>query len=700
MYLVIAEKPSVSQSLAKVLGAYKRENGYLEGSGYLVSWCLGHLAEYALPEAYNPRYEKWEFSDLPIVPDEWKLLVAKDKKEQFDTLKKLLNRTDVEYVVNACDAGREGELIFKRVYDLSGSRIPVKRLWISSMEDTAIQDGFANLRDGEEYQNLSDAAVCRAQADWLIGMNATRVFTTKYFKRLSVGRVQSPTLAMLVERQEKMDGFVKEAFYKVSLSGEGLTVTSENIKDETEAAALAALCNGKPGTVTKLEKNHRQNMPPKLYDLTTLQREANRMFGYTAQDTLQELQELYEAKLVTYPRTDSQYLTSDMEDTAMELLSEQPEILPFLNVMDSEKNVSRLIDNKKVSDHHALLPTKEAMGKNLSELSSKQKNIFLMICLRLAQAAASPCQYDETNVTVQCEGQDFTAKGKVITDSGYQAMGTAFRELLHMEKQKGDEESAIIPDNIFEGMTITAMKAERSKHFTSPPKAYSEDTLLAAMEHAGQKEFDEGTEKKGLGTPATRASIIEKLVGSKYAVRKGKQILPTPDGAALIAVLPDYLKSAGMTAEWENKLLLMEQGQMEKRDFMDGITSMIDTMLADCEKIPEEELHRFYQREAIGTCPCCGKAVYEGKQNYYCSDKECPFTLWKEPRYLTNMRKSIDKKMAVELMKKGYVRIKDLYSPKTGKTFEADLHMTVADGKVNFKLEFPQRKPEKGSKKK
>lgn len=700
MYLVIAEKPSVSQSLAKVLGAYKRENGYLEGSGYLVSWCLGHLAEYALPEAYDSRYEKWEFSDLPIVPDEWKLLVAKDKKEQFDNLKKLLNRTDVEYVVNACDAGREGELIFKRVYDLSGSHIPVKRLWISSMEDTAIQDGFANLRDGKEYQNLSAAAVCRAQADWLIGMNATRAFTTKYFKRLSVGRVQSPTLAMLVERQEKMDGFVKEAFYKVSLSDEGLTVTSENIKDETEAETLAALCNGKPGTVTKLEKNHRQSMPPKLYDLTTLQREANRMFGYTAQDTLQELQELYEAKLVTYPRTDSQYLTSDMEDTAVELIDDLSEVLPFLSGMDSERNVSRLIDNKKVSDHHALLPTKEAMGKNLSELSTKQKNIFLMICLRLAQAAAAPCKYDETNVTVRCEEKDFTAKGKLVTDSGYQAMASAFRELLRMEKQKNEDDSAVIPDNIFEGMTIPAMKAERSKHFTAPPKAYSEDTLLAAMEHAGQKEFDEDTEKKGLGTPATRASIIEKLVSSKYAVRKGKQILPTPDGVALIAVLPDYLKSAGMTAEWENKLLLMEQGQMDRRDFMDGITDMIDTMLADCKEIPEEELHRFYQREAIGTCPCCGKAVYEGKQSFYCSDKECPFTLWKEPRYLINMRKSIDKKMAAELMKKGYVRIKDLYSPKTGKTFEADLHMNVADGKVNFKLEFPQRKPEKGSKKK
>lgn len=695
MFLVIAEKPSVSQSIARILSATEREDGYLSGKDCIVSWCLGHLAEYVSPEHYDSKYEKWEFADLPIVPEQWELAIAKDKKKQFAVLKKLLNRSDLDYVVNACDAGREGELIFKRVYDLSGSKIPVKRLWISSMEDSAIREGFANLKEGEEYKNLCEASICRAKADWLIGMNATRAFTTKYYKRLTVGRVQTPTLAMLVERQDAIDGFVKQAYYKVAVEGDGIRAVSESMKDEAESIALAEKCNGKSAVISKAEKIQKKNQPPKLYDLTTLQREANRFFGYTAQETLRELQELYEARLVTYPRTDSQYITADMEQTVLELLELLPELLPFLQGESIGKNIGRIINNDKVSDHHALLPTKEALGQDFEELSKRQRNIFCLIGQRLAQAVSEECIYEETAVTVLCEGHEFSAKGKAIVQTGFKKIEEVFRNSVQKGKQ-GDkdkaENTASIPEGLQEGMEIAEVRAENSKHYTASPKPYSEDTLLAAMERAGNQDFDEDTEKKGLGTPATRASILEKLVSSGYAKRSGKQILPTADGKELIAVLPDYLKSAAMTAEWENKLLLMERGQMDSHKFLQEITDLIDTMIAGCSAISGEEQSRFRQRESVGACPVCGNPVYEGKKNFYCNNRECSFSLWKENRYLSSMKKLVDKKMAMDLLAKGRTHVKDLYSQKTGKTFAADLLMTAEDGRVNFSLEFPKNK--------
>ncbi len=695
MFLVIAEKPSVSQSIAKILSAGEREDGYLAGKDCMVSWCLGHLAEYVSPEVYDSRYEKWEFADLPIVPERWELSVAKDKKKQFAVLKKLLNREDIDYVVNACDAGREGELIFKRVYDLSGSKIPVKRLWISSMEDNAIREGFASLKDGREYKNLCEASICRAKADWLIGMNATRAFTTKYYKRLTVGRVQTPTLAMLVERQDAIDGFVKEAYYKVAVEGDGICAVSETIKDEAESIALAEKCNGKPAVIAKLEKIRKKNQPPKLYDLTTLQREANRFFGYTAQETLRELQELYEARLVTYPRTDSQYITADMEQTALELLELLPELLPCLQGEQIGVDVGRIINNDKVSDHHALLPTKEALEEDFEELSERQRNIFRLIGQRLAQAVSEECIYEETAVTVLCEGHEFSAKGKTIVQPGFKKIEEAFRISVKKEKQADKnrtDDTTSIPEGLQEGMGIAGVRAENSRHYSSPPKPYSEDTLLAAMERAGNQDFDEDTEKKGLGTPATRASILEKLVSSGYAKRSGKQILPTADGKELIAALPVYLKSAAMTAEWENKLLLMEKGEMESSEFLQGITDLIDRMIAGCSAISGEEQNRFRQRESVGICPVCGNPVYEGKKNFYCDSRECSFCLWKENRYLSSMKKLVDKKMAVDLLEKGRTHVKDLYSQRTGKTFAADLLMKVEDGRANFSLEFPKKK--------
>ena len=693
-FLVIAEKPSVAQSYAKNLSAYKREDGYLEGESCIVSWCLGHLAEYAQPEEYDPKYEKWQFDDLPILPEVWKLKVSKDKKKQFEVIKTLMNRSDVEYLVNGCDAGREGELIFQRVYDLAGCRKPVKRLWISSMEDAAIQKGFQTMKSEEEYKNLCMAAVCRAQADWLIGMNGTRAYTTRYFKRLVVGRVQTPTLAMLAERQERIEHFQKEAFYKVALTDGKLTVVSENIANEEAADLLVALCNGSTAVVTQMKKERKKSFPPKLYDLTSLQREANRYFGYTAKRTLDMLQELYEEKLVTYPRTDSQFVTEDMKDSVEELVGKMPVLLPFVDYGQLGNGVKRVINNAKVSDHHAILPTKEAVEKGISDLPSDKKNLMMLICQQLVQATGEEYLYEQTDITVKCQEHDFKARGKIPVQMGFKEVEKAFKHLcVKAEPVEEKEKETSIPAGYEEGMRIFPVKADKTTHYTSSPKPFNEDTLLAAMETAGNKEFDSETEKKGLGTPATRASIIEKLVSSGYAQRKGKQILPSTEGKELVKVMPEYLKSAVMTAEWENQLLMMEKGQITDAQFMGEITSLVRKILEVCREIPEEERRRFQtEREVIGKCPVCGCDVFEGKQNFYCSNRQCDFALWKENRFLGSMEKNLNKKMARELLDKACTHVKGLYSKKKDMKFDADLLLTLEDGKPRFHLEFPKKK--------
>ena len=693
-FLVIAEKPSVAQSYAKNLSAYKREDGYLEGESCIVSWCLGHLAEYAQPEEYDPKYEKWQFDDLPILPEAWKLKVSKDKKKQFDVLKGLMNRSDVEYLVNGCDAGREGELIFQRVYVLAGCRKPVKRLWISSMEDAAIQKGFQTMKSEEEYKNLCMAAVCRAQADWLIGMNGTRAYTTRYFKRLVVGRVQTPTLAMLAERQERIEHFQKEAFYKVALTDGKLTVVSENIANEEAAELLAALCNGSTAVVTQMKKERKKSFPPKLYDLTSLQREANRYFGYTAKRTLDMLQELYEEKLVTYPRTDSQFVTEDMKDSVEELVEKMPVLLSFVDYEQLGHGIKRVINNAKVSDHHAILPTKEAVEKGIADLPADKKNLMMLICQQLVQATGEEYLYEQTDITVKCQEHDFKARGKIPVQMGFKEVEKAFKQLcVKAEPVEEKEKETSIPAGYEEGMRLFPVKAEKTTHYTSPPKPFNEDTLLAAMETAGNKEFDSETEKKGLGTPATRASIIEKLVSSGYAQRKGKQILPSTEGKELVKVMPEYLKSAVMTAEWENQLLMMEKGQITDTQFMGEITSLVRKILEVCREIPEEERRRFQTaREVIGKCPVCGCDVFEGKQNFYCSNRQCDFALWKENRFLGSMEKNLDKKMAGELLDKACTHVKGLYSKKKDMKFDADLLLTLEDGKPRFHLEFPKKK--------
>ena len=692
-FLVIAEKPSVAQSYAKNLSAYKKQDGYMEGENCLVSWCLGHLAEYARPEEYDERYAKWQFDDLPIIPEKWKLQVSADKKKQFSVLKDLMNREDIEYLVNGCDAGREGELIFQRVYDLSGCRKPVRRLWISSMEDEAIRNGFHEMKDAGFYSNLCMAAVCRAQADWLIGMNATRAYTTKYYKKLVVGRVQTPTLAMLTERQDRIEHFQKETFYRVELTDGKLVAVSENITNKADAELLAALCDGSEAIITELKRERKKVSPPKLYDLTSLQREANRYFGFTAKKTLDLLQELYEEKLVTYPRTDSRFVTEDMIGTVEELAGKMPLMLPFVEYGQLGHNIKRVVNNAKVSDHHAILPTKEAVEKGIMDLPVDKKNLMILIGQQVLQAVGEDYLYEQTDVTVNCQKNEFTARGKTAVQMGFKDVEKAFRSHCVKTEKEDSDRQLEIPYGYQKGMQLFNVKAETSIHYTSPPKSFNEDTLLAAMETAGNKEFDEKTEKKGLGTPATRASTIEKLVASGYAQRKGKQIIPTAEGRELIRVMPENLKSAGLTAEWENRLLLMERGELNGEQFMDDIVTMLEEILNGCRKIPEEERNRFQTaKELIGKCPVCGSDIFEGKRNFYCSNRQCDFALWKDNRFLEGMEKKLDKKMAKELLDKACTHVKGLYSKKKDYKFDADLLMTLENGKPKFHLEFPKRK--------
>ena len=622
--LVIAEKPSVAKSLAKVLGAYKDEDGYMEGSNCIVSWCFGHLAEYATPDAYDERYGKWDFTDLPIIPATWKLTVPNEKAAQFRTIKELLHREDVDLVVNACDAGREGEMIFWNVYEMAEATLPVKRLWISSMEESAIQEGFRTMKDAIYYQGLRDTAVCRARADWLVGINATRGFTTKYGTKLLVGRVQSPNLSMVVERQKTIDNFVKEAYFKVTLKGDGIVAVSDAITDEDEAETLVKRCNSYPAIITKVEKKQNRMNPPKLYDLTSLQRDANRLFGYTAQQSLDALQDLYEKKFVTYPRTDSRYITSDMAGSISDLLEAISECFSFAAKAD-EKNVNRLICDSKVSDHHALLPTKESLIIDISDLMERHRNIYLLIAARLVAAASGVKIVEETKVVVSCAEYNFTATGKRIMQEGYERVEDAFIAgyVKPPKPEEAEQDISVITilDELFEGMQLLSHSAEKSKHFTTPPKHYTEDTLLSAMEKAGRSEMDDDVERKGIGTPATRAGTIEKLVSTGYIARKGRKLLPTAEGIILTDLLPDKMKSPSLTAAWENWLRGIEKGKTDAGGFMAAIIGDVNELVDELSNRDAAVKEDFDAACILGICPKCGGDVIKGKYGPYCKEK-------------------------------------------------------------------------------
>ncbi len=626
MKLVICEKPSVAKSIASALGVTSRADGCFEGNGLIVSWCVGHLVSPMDAAGYDPSYKKWRYDDLPILPEPFRYVLAQGKEDAFQNLKRLMERPDVTELVNACDAGREGELIFRLVYEAAGCTKPFSRLWISSMEDAAIREGFADLRPGAEYDPLYQSALCRQKADWLIGINATRLFSVLYHRTLNVGRVQTPTLAMLVDRDWKIGSFKKEKYHHVRLTLEGAEAVSEKIAAPEEAEALRAACAGAAATCTTVSREQKKENPPKLYDLTTLQREANRLFGYTAKQTLDYAQALYEKKLLTYPRTDSRYLTGDMAETASVVLHLAARVSPFDACPVFFPDVSLLVNDGKVSDHHAIIPTLELEKADLSTLPVGERNLLLLVCRELLCAAAEPFVYEAVTATFDCGGHTFTAKGRHVLAQGWRGIDRLFRATLK-EQPEDEAEPPALPD-FAEGQTFQGVAATVTEHFTAPPKAYTEDTLLSAMESAGKEEMPEDAERKGLGTPATRAAIIEKLVAAGFVERKGKSLIPTKAGVNLVTVLPEPLTSPMLTAEWEQKLTAIARGEGDPTLFLAGITDMAKELVSTYSHISEEGQKLFApERETVGLCPRCGKPVYEGKKNFACSDRACQFVM-------------------------------------------------------------------------
>ena len=687
MILVIAEKPSVGAAIGKVLGASSRKDGYLEGNNYIVSWCVGHLVGLADASSYDERFAKWRYSDLPIVPEEWLFEVPKDKQKQFKVLRDLMRDKRVTELVCATDAGREGELIFRLVYKKAGCTKPFKRLWISSLEDSAIREGFAHLRDSGEYDRLYEAALARSKADWIVGINGTRLFSTLYHKKLVVGRVQTPTLAMLVEREGKITTFHKEKYFNVHISKDSLTADMEKVKTEDEAKAIAAACNKKQAVVSSLKKETKTVNPPKLYDLTTLQRESNRYYGFTAQQTLDLVQSLYEKKLLTYPRTDSQFITEDMESTARQVIGIVSRKVPLFEGIIHEPDIGRITNNAKVTDHHAIIPTVQLENQDLTELPESEQKIIRLIAMRLLSATGEKHIYDETSVTLTCEGFEFKAKGKTVVQDGWKSVERCFKETLKSKEK--DEPERSLP-SLNEKDILSSVDSSVTEHYTSPPKSYTEDSLLSAMETAGNAEFDDDTEKKGLGTPATRAGIIEKLVKGGFVERKGKSLVPTKDGNNLVCVLPEQITSLTMTAEWENTLMQIERGNADADKFLSGIVGMTSDLVKAYPFLSEAEANRFDTgRESIGKCPRCGSPVYVGKGNYYCSNKECSFCMWEDNKFFTSKKKKLTKKIAAELLDKGWCRVTGLYTPKRPQLYDAVIRLDDTGGKyVSFKMEF------------
>ena len=699
--LVIAEKPSVAKSLAAVLGAANRRDGYLEGNGWLVSWCLGHLAGLADAATYNPDYAKWRYDDLPILPESWRFTIAKDKRDQFDVLRTLLRREDVTEVVNACDAGREGELIFRTVYCLAGCTKPIRRLWISSMEDSAIREGFANLRPGSDYDGLHQAALCRAKADWLVGINATRLFSVLYHRTLNIGRVMSPTLALIVQREAEIDAFKPVPFYTVVLELPGFSVSGERMVDKAAAQQLKTACQGGTATVKKVERKEKSEKPPALYDLTTLQRDANRLLGYTAQQTLDYLQNLYEKKLCTYPRTDSRYLTSDMAEGLPVLVNLVANTMPFRKGIAISCDAAAVINDKKVTDHHAIIPTRNIQEADLSALPVGERAVLELVALRLLCAVAEPHTYAETAVMVECAGAEFSAKGRTVKQPGWRALDAAYRAGLKNAEPDKETEDKALPDGgrlpeLAEGQSLPVAGAAVKEGKTTPPKHYTEDTLLSAMETAGKDEMPEDAERKGLGTPATRAGILEKLVSTGFLERKKSkkqvQLLPSHDAVSLITVLPEQLQSPLLTAEWEYRLGEIERGELAPEDFMSGISAMLQELVGTYQVIKGTEYLFTPPREVVGKCPRCGGEVAEMQKGFFCQDKSCNFAIWKNSKWWAMKRKQPTKAIVTALLKDGRARVTGLYSEKSGKTYDATVVLDDDGRYANFKLDFDRQK--------
>ena len=677
MRLVIAEKPSVAQSIAAVLNARQRRDGYLEGSGYIVSWCFGHLAELADAAVYNADYARWSMKDLPITPYSFRFTIREDKREQFDVLRTLMRREDVTEVVNACDAGREGELIFRTVYCLAGCSKPMRRLWISSMEDDAIAEGFAHLKPGRDYDGLHQSALCRAKADWLVGINATRYFSLLYGHTLNIGRVISPTLALLVQREAEIAAFQSEPFYTVQLDC-GFSAVSERMKDRKTADSIPGACKGNTAKVVSVECKEKSEKAPALYDLTSLQRDANRILGYTAQQTLDYLQSLYEKKLCTYPRTDSRFLTDDMEGSVPGLVSAAAAICGA--AAPDAVRAKQVCSSKKVTDHHAIVPTVSAGAFDLAALPLGEREVLKLVSKGLLRGVCNAHRYAETVITVECAGHSFTAKGKTVLAPGWK-----------MYDQEQSEKQAALPE-VAEGQELPVSGASIKTGKTTPPKHYTEDTLLSAMETAGAKDMPEDAERKGIGTPATRAGILEKLVSSGFVERKKSKkivnLIPTSTGTALITVLPEQLQSPQLTAEWEHRLKRIERGELDADGFMEGIAAMIQELIQTYTKVPGTEILFPPEHEVVGKCPRCGAAVIERKQGFFCDNRGCTFALWKNSKFFSAKKKNLTKTLAAALLKDGHAQMKGCYSEKTGKTYDAVVILTDDGERVGYKLEF------------
>lgn len=683
--LVIAEKPSVARSIAAVIGATEKQNGYWQGGGYLVSWCIGHLVSFAEAGQYDEKYCKWRYEDLPILPQPWQFIVPDEKKQQFEIVRSLLNCPDVDSVTAATDAGREGELIFRFAYQMAGCTKPVKRLWISSMEDAAIREGFANLRPDSDYDALYQSALCRAKADWLVGINATRLFSVLYHKTLTVGRVQTPTLKMLVDRDAKILRFQKEKYYTVGIQSGSLKAGSGRIASMDEADTLRQACAGASAICSSVKREKKTEQQPKLYDLTTLQREANRLFGFTAKQTLDYAQQLYEKKLLTYPRTDSQYLTEDMGQTAQHLVSDLLGLLPFAQGLDLTPEVGRILNSKKVSDHHAIIPTAEFAKQGFTGLAESECKLMNLVCFKLLCAIAAPHEYETVTAVFSCAGNEFAAKGKTVLVPGWKEIDQRFRSTL---KADTEEEVLNTLPELTEGQSFRVTSTV-SEHFTSPPKAYTEDTLLSAMERAGAEDMPEEAERKGLGTPATRAAILEKLVQMGFVQRKGKQLVPTKDGINLAVVLPESLTSPVLTAEWENRLTEIAKGNADADEFMAEIEAQVRQLVKTYSCISADKQNLFQsKRVIIGKCPRCNENVYEGKKNFYCGNRSCQFVMWKNDRFFEQRKKAFTPKIAAALLKDGKAKVKGLYSEKTGKIYDATVLLADTGGKyVNYRVE-------------
>ena len=692
MKLIICEKPSVSASIAAALGIETKKDGYMESEEFLVSWCIGHLAELSEPSCYGKCYEKWSLEALPILPETWQLTVSKDKEKRFSVLRTLLFRNDVTEVINACDSGREGELIFRFVMEKTGCKKPVKRLWISSMEESAIRKGFENLKDGADYDSLYQSALCRAKADWIVGINATRLFSLLYNHTLNVGRVQSPTLKILADRSDAITNFKKEKYYHVHLVLDGTEAVSDRFSNKEAAEKIATSCKGKTAVCTSITSEKKEALPPKLFDLTALQKEANRIFGYTAKQTLDLAQSLYEKKLLTYPRTDSNYLTDDMKETADKVIRTLLSKFSFMKSTSFIPEVTGLLNSNKVSDHHAVIPTMELEKTDFSLLPESERNILFLAGARLLMASASSNVYETVTAIFSCEDYTFTAKGKTVLSSDWKEIEALF--LMNLKEKQTKENEKELPA-FCDGESFDSFPIKVTEHDTLPPKAYTESTLLSSMERAGNKETTEDAERKGLGTPATRAAIIEKIIKAGFVTRKGKQLIPTKDGMNLISVLPETLTSPLLTAEWENELSRIAKGETDADSFMEKIEALTKDFVekADAEKVKAELFKQ--EKTVIGLCPRCQSPVYEGKKNYYCSNRDCRFSMWKNDRFFEDRKIVFTPKIASTLLKDKKVKVKSIYSHKTGKTYDGNVVLCdTKDKYVNYRIEIERKKKE------